>query len=208
MTGYPVAKGSDCTDVAWNPLDPVLCRGTNATHAVYEGVCGVDGQVCCTYLFMDTAKHSNQTQCYHFDVGFHGAIKAFQALETQFLNAIDSFKAFDDLYDPTAVVAYAKGALVFFTVLQELHLLGLAQDGNARQFAQRAADWLESRVEFHTNTNVTLATVRDANSENPFNQEPMYVRKSCRPGDQQMSEVWLGCSTAGRRFTKDTNFVR
>lgn len=194
MTPYPVMVGSDCSNVTWNPLAPKLCNGYDATGAVLQGICGVDGL------------------CYHTDVGFAGSIKAFTALKDQFLakDAINGFNAFNSLRNPTAVVAYAKGALVYLSVLQELHLLGAAStsDAVASAFAQRAADWLTERVNYHTNVNVTLVTVQDANEANTYNQEPLAIRKSCKPGDVAQAEKWYGCSKVGSGFNANTNFVR
>ncbi|NBU64543.1 MAG: hypothetical protein EBS29_08600 [Chloroflexia bacterium] len=55
---------------------------------------------------------------------------------------------------------------------------------------------------------MTLLTVVDANDANTYNQEPLAVRKSCKPGDVAVQEQWLGCSKLGGGFVRSTNFVR
>ncbi|NBU64544.1 MAG: hypothetical protein EBS29_08605 [Chloroflexia bacterium] len=108
MTPFQVAAGSDCSNFTWTPYDPMTCTGKDAFGQTYEGVCGADNR------------------CYWTSWGFKGAIAGYTTLRDQFLakDAINNFAAFDNLRNPTAVVAYAKGAAVYLSVLQELHLLG------------------------------------------------------------------------------------
>lgn len=49
----------------------------------------------------------------------------------------------NSLFNPLAVVAYAKGAVAYMAVLQELWFLGSADatDSTLRSFVNRAADW-------------------------------------------------------------------
>jgi len=191
---YPTIPGNGCSNITWDPLNPVPCSGKDATGTTYEGICGVDNR------------------CYHSDVGFDGTKKAFLDLKTQFLakDAINNFDAFNDLRNPTAVVAYAKGALVYLSILQELHLLGspTAEDQVARAFANRAANWLQSRVDYHTNMSVAMVTVLDANDANTYKSEPLAMRKSCKPGDVDQNQ-WYGISKLdSSSYNKDTTFVR
>jgi len=164
----------DCSNVTWDPINPRLCKGSDRTGGVYDGVCGVDGM------------------CYHTRVGFQGTIEAYQSLKKVFLNhpAINNFQSFDQLRNPNAVVAYAKATSVYMAVMQELYFLGSAssEEGNMKAFAGRAAAWLQDRVDFHTNYNVSMKTVLDASGFG----EPVSVRYSCKPED--VVERWWGCS--------------
>ena len=90
------------------------------------------------------------------------------------------FSPIFSFYDPMAVIAYAKGAVVYIAMLQELFFLGSpkAKETVIGLFAGRAADWLQARVSFLTNINTTLLTVMDASSldggEN--GKDPLIIR--------------------------------
>lgn len=58
-----------------------------------------------------------------------------------------------------------------------------------RMFAARAADWLQNRVDYHTNYNISLLTVMDASK---IDGEPVSIRYSCQSSD--LFEQWWGCS--------------
>lgn len=141
--------------------------------------------------------------------------------------AINYFQAFDNLYSANAVVAYAKGALVYLSILQvrrvfvpdchctrkvpslspqqqELYMLGSpsAEEGIIKAFAQRAAEWLQDRMDWHTNIDVCLHTVADASS---LSSEPISIRASCRNEDVY-DRVW-GCSHIGG-FSPTATMVR
>ena len=77
-----------------------------------------------------------------------------------------------------AVTAYAKGAVVYIALLQELFFLGApeAKETVISQFAGRAASWLQDRVSFLTNINTTLLTVMDASSIDGINGNPLIIR--------------------------------
>ena len=92
------------------------------------------------------------------------------------------FHAFDDLYNPSAVVAYAKGAVVYLGLLQELYFLGAsAEETVMKQFTMTSATWLQSRVDYHTNVNVSLQTVQDASRRSG---DTVSIRWSCQPRDE------------------------
>lgn len=92
-------------------------------------------------------------------------------------------------------MAYAKGAIVYLALLQELHLLGasVAQDSTMRSHITRTANWLQSRVDFLTNNTVSLSTVRDASRMT----EPIQIRSSCK----QVYQTWQACA----EFVPDFN---
>ena len=113
------------------------------------------------------------------------------------------FHAFDDLYNPSAVVAYAKGAVVYLGLLQELYFLGAsAEETVMKQFAKTSAAWLQSRVDYHTNVNVSLQTVQDAST---LDSEPLRVRYSCKESD--LYDQWWGCASTGIGVNPDTHMV-
>lgn len=132
VAAYQPIATSDCSNVTWNPAAPRLCRGSDRTGGVYDGVCGEDGM------------------CYHSRVGFQGTIEAYQKLKDVFVShpAIDNFRAFDNLYNPNSVVAYAKATSVYLALMQELYFLGSAsrEEANMRAFATRAYEWYVAPV--------------------------------------------------------------
>ena len=101
------------------------------------------------------------------------------------------------LWNPNAVVAYAKGAVVYLALLQELHLLGasVAQESTMRSHMTRTADWLQSRVDYLTNNTVSLATVRDASRMT----EPIQIRSSCT----HVYQTWQACAEFVPDFKAD-----
>lgn len=96
-------------------------------------------------------------------------------------DSINKFQAFSNLLNPSAVVAYAKGAVVYLGLLQELHFLGSPVEDQIKLFVNDTVNWLQYRVDYHTNVNVTLKTVQDASNRNG---DTVYIRWSCRPSDQ------------------------
>lgn len=173
MAPYPPTTPDVCKDVTWDASNPVLCTGRDGTGRTLEGVCGVDGR------------------CWHSDVTFADTITKYSQLRDSFLTmpAIKQFNAFNDLWNPNAVVAYAKGAVVYLALLQELHLLGaaIAQESIMRSHITRTANWLQSRVDYLANNTVSLATVRDASR---LTEEPIQLRSSCK----QVYQTWQACA--------------
>lgn len=168
---------TDCRNVTWNPRAPRLCKGSDSFGATYEGICSVDGQ------------------CYYSSVGFQGTIAYYRQIKATFENspAILNFNAFNNLYSPAAVVAYAKAVPVYLAIMQELFLLGsaTAEDAKMRAFVTEAAQWLQSRVEFHTNiTKSPLMTVMDATD---WAADPLRLRYSCKPED--LLDTVYACSS-------------
>ena len=60
VAAYTPIASSDCSNVVWDPMSPRLCKGSDRTGGVYDGVCGEDGM------------------CYYTRVGFQGTIEAYQ----------------------------------------------------------------------------------------------------------------------------------
>lgn len=137
------------------------------------------------------------------------SIRQFQAFEKYALTDVlllpNPHPGYHSLYNPTAVVAYVKGAAAYIAVLQELYFLGSADapDGVLRSFINDAANWLQSRVDLHTSGNFTIGTVLDATN---FALEPPVWRFSCRPEDQTTNLPRIaGCSAIpGWGYDTDT----
>lgn len=108
------------------------------------------------------------------------------------------------LWNPLAVVAYAKGAAAYMGLAQELYFMGGvdAGDQSLKMFANRTANWLQSRVDFHTDDTVSLQTVLDASNamENPI----INWRFSCRSNDAANITSMVGCADAVANWTVST----
>lgn len=120
------------------------------------------------------------------------------------MDSIKNFHAFDDMFNPLAVVAYSKGATAYMAVLQELYFLGSADatDGALRSFVNTTANWLQARVDFHTSDQVNVQTVVDATN---FEQDPPTWRFSCKPEDVAPDVPKIAGCTKIPGWTPDTD---
>lgn len=92
---------------------------------------------------------------------------------------------------PNAVNLYAKGAVAYIGMLQQLVLVGSGQGElqTMMAFADRAATYLQQQVDFYTNATNMLPAIQ-ASSSVPYNDGVMEARSACT--EDAVLDTWDG----------------
>lgn len=158
---YNPTVADACKNVVWNPDKPVYCDATDITGARFEGLCGEDGArflvslTCSTPLpkrllledlfVLGCHRGLQQNEKGFPDHVLHQLLQQIRQVRLQWLLRWLKLHVVHSMYNPLAVVAYAKGAAAYLAVLSELWMLGQANgiDVETSRFVTRAAKWLQ-----------------------------------------------------------------
>lgn len=158
---------------AWHPANPVPCTFTTDSGVTHSGICD-----------------PNQ-KCYAPTQTLTDVMHSLNQIQTGFWQTdLDLFHAFDGLFNTMAVLAYAKGALIWTAVQMQLIYLGLGSGQQPmapvptevlRIQAGAFATWLRDRYSYHTNASNFVAVTQQASSQGWV--PTMQARWSCRSDD-------------------------
>lgn len=173
---------STCKTVhTWNATHPTYCTGGDPGKTL--GICDPTDHNC--YAAQDIFSARSTYRQYVHDFITSTLINYFDSLD-KYVACVPQYcyhrshNLLISSQGPNAVNLYAKGAVAYIGMLQQLIILGSGSGENTTMttFAGRAAAYLQQQYDFFTNTTNMLHAVQ-ASSDQPFVNGIMETRSAC-----------------------------
>lgn len=180
----------------WNATHPTFCTGGDPDKT--QGICDPTDHQC--YAAQDIFSARNDYRQYVQDFITSPLINYFDALDPYVVvHASCGLTTSPRLEGPNAVNVYAKGALAYIGMLQQLIILGSGHGENTTltAFAGRAAQYLQIQYKFFINP-ANMLTAVQSSSDTPYVNGVMETRSACTENAvlDQWDGTQVGCVQA------------